>query len=84
MHPVPFRLLAAAGLIALGLCGCGQHTVQARQSLARTGAALKTEGVKLEADADRLDAYIGDKFAGAEAALARKRDQDDAAPASSF
>jgi 7-keto-8-aminopelargonate synthetase-like enzyme len=81
MYSTSFRPLIAAGLLAaLALCGCGQHTVQARQAVARAGAAIEAEGSKLEAATDRLDAYIGDRFADAEAALARKPVEEPAAP----
>ncbi|MGO4395100.1 hypothetical protein AB4Z46_27465 [Variovorax sp. M-6] len=70
MHPCLSRSLAAAGLVAaLGVSGCGQHTVQAGPSPTRT-----------EGEAEKLAVYIGDKFADAEAALARQPDEGPAAP----
>lgn len=82
MHPLLRRpLLAGALLSSLCLCACnGQSAQHLEQSLSRAGAAAKAEGALVENKAEDLSAYIGDKFADAEAALARKRVEDTAAP----
>jgi hypothetical protein len=70
-------LVGAALVLVLGLDGCEEHV---QQSLAKTGAAIKAQGAKLDAAPDDLTLYIGERFSEAEKALANKREEDVSAP----
>jgi len=80
--------LAAVCLAAFAASGCQGHneaSLAMAQAAVKTdeaavGAAVRTREAEAKAAAERLDAYIGDKFADAEKALASRAQAEPNAP----
>lgn len=84
MHSFKWVQAAAAVCLALAASGCHEHS---RQSLATgktaidaDGAAMQSRAAEANAAAERLDAYIGDKFSDTQKALATKPPPDSDIP----
>jgi hypothetical protein len=81
MHPIESRSIAAVAVcFVFAASGCHEHSKQSLASAntavrveeARIAGAVKSKEAEAKDAAERLDAYIGDKFSDAEKALASK------------
>lgn len=79
-HPFTLIQAAVAACVVLAASGCHEHSKQSLAAAktavqadeARVAGAVRSKEAEAKDAAERLDAYIGDKFSDAEKALVSK------------